>query len=299
MIVDGVLGHFTHNRPRLEKSMPFTPMLCGFVHFAISTLGLAPVASAQVLSADFEQAVPAARSSHPNEPAGFTALSDREFNDRVEAGWRSRPGRNFSIASDPTAPVSPPSVGRAEFPAGYRGGRGPIDTYLEFGERDYRSIYVSTWIKLSDNFEGAPSNGINKLFHIWIGGKSVVVLSLQGRGRGQIFPQMRLQNVQGGGRGVSFNISPGRGSSARIERGRWHHVEILLRVNAPGQVNGEVHWWVDGRKAGQDMRVGFRRQGMDASWERVSWNPTWGAPRDTVRELMTISMDQLYVSGMK
>jgi hypothetical protein len=167
---------------------------------------------------------------------------------------------------------------------------------LIFGNENYRAIYVCTWIKLSDNFEGAGSAGINKIFHIWIDGKSVVVLSFQGRGRGPLVPQMRLQNVQAGGRGVSFNIRP---SGGRIERGRWHQIEIVLRMNTPGQANGEVHWWLDGAKIGGDTRVGFRRFGSDAGWDRVSWNPTWGAPRDVIAEPMSIAMDQIYVSGMK
>jgi hypothetical protein len=262
-------------------------------------LMMTPVSTATPPAVSVQESVHVPSNRHPNEPSGFTALSDRNFDDRIENGWEARRDRNFSIVADPSAPISPPSVGRAEFPAGYRGGRGPIDTYLEFGEREYKSIYVSAWIKLSENFEGAPSNGINKLFHIWIGGKSVVVLSLQGRNRSQIFPQMRLQNVQTGGRGVSFNLSPGRGSGVRVERGSWHQLEILLRVNSPGVPDGEVHWWLDGKRAGQDMRVGFRRFGMDASWERVSWNPTWGAPRDVVSQPMAIYMDQLYVSGSK
>lgn len=233
---------------------------------------------------------------HPNEPPGFTAISDRPFSAREENGWITRRDPNFEIGEDPTAPVSPPSVGVARFPVGYHGGRGPIDTYLQFGERGQRSIYISCWIKLSDNFRGASSAGINKLFHIWINGKSVVVLSLQGRGQSRLVPQMRLQNVQSGGRGVSFNINPQRGSS-EITRGRWHQLEILLRLNTPGQSDGEVRWWLDTREAGRDNSVGFRRFGSNKTWERISWNPTWGAPRDVVREPMAIYMDEIYVSG--
>jgi hypothetical protein len=251
---------------------------------------------------DGRQVVPTAGRSgnlHPHEPPGFTAISDRSFEERIEGAWKARRDPSFRISSDPSAPVTPPSVGEAFFPVGYKGGRGPIDTYLEFEDRSYRSIYVSAWIKPSESFLGAPSNGINKVFHIWIGGGSVVVVSIQGRNRGPLFPQIRLQGIQSDGRGVSFNVTPQRGTGARMERGQWSQLEIVLKVNSPGQRNGEAHLWINGRKAGEDTNVGFRRMGRDDSWERVSWNPTWGSPRDVVRQPMSLYMDQLYISGTK
>jgi hypothetical protein len=230
-----------------------------------------------------------------NQPAGFVKLSERGFDSRVEDGWLSRGDQNFRIVTDPTAPISPSNVGEALFPPGYRGGRGPIDTYLPVS--NVRSLYVSCWLKLSPSFQGAASVGINKLFHIWIGEKSVVVVSLQGRNQANLFPQMRLQNVRGGNRGVSFNISPSAMSAARLERGRWYQLELLLQLNTPGQSNGRVRWWIDGVPAGDDANIGFVRFGSPFTWSRVSWNPTWGAPRDVVPDPMYIWMDHIYVSG--
>lgn len=264
---------------------------CLVFGLASALAGVAGPARAQTDTALALEAGP-----HANEPPGFQPISVRTFRERAEAGWETRRGPQFQIVQDPTAPVSPPYVGQSNFAMGYEGGSGPTDTWLDLGA-GYDQLYISCWIKMSPNFQGAPSNGINKIFHLWMGDKSTVVFAALGRGMGPLVPQMRLQNVQMRNRGVSFNIDP-RGFG-QIGRGQWHHVEIYLRMNRPGWTDGVVRWWLDGRMVGSDQAVGFRRFGSDSHWSRVSWNPTWGAPRDRVRNPMFIEMDHIYVSGLR
>src|SRR5690606_32946074 len=122
---------------------------------------------------------------------------------------------------------------------------------------NYSEMYLSFYFRLDPNWVGAPSNGINKVLHIWINGGSVVVFSAQGQSGNPITPQMRLQNVESDPRGISFNLNPNIVQGARMIRGQWHRVEILLRSNVPGQTNGEVSWWLDGTKIASYTNIGF------------------------------------------
>lgn len=238
------------------------------------------------------------RVRRPNEPAGFRMLTNRPFADRQETGWETRRDPTFRIVDDPTAPVSPPHVGVAVFPPNFRGGRGPIDTYFNLPGGRVRDLYLTFWMKFPGNFQGSPSVGINKILHIWLAGKSVVVFSAQGRGRNALLPQMRLQNVQSDPRGISFNLDPRAGGRpSRLERDRWYQIEVLLRLNEAGRRDGSVRWWVDGDPAGLYDNIGFLRGDRDGSWDRVSWNPTWGSPKDQTSSEMRIMMDHFYISA--
>lgn len=233
----------------------------------------------------------------PNEPGGFVCITNRGFEDREQPGWKTRRGNTFSIVEDRSAPVSPPYVGRAQFPVGFVGGSGPINTSAELRGKRVRDMYLAFWLKLPPSFDGAPTNGINKVLHIWLGERSVVVLSAQGRGRNALMPQMRLQNVRADRRGVSFNLNPQRAAVPQMSRDRWYEIEIHLRLNTPGESNGVVEWWLDGRPAGEYRNVGFLNAGDDLYWSEVSWNPTWGAPKDRAGREMAMLVDHFYVSA--
>lgn len=261
----------------------------------VSTPGLPPVSFAAF----------AAQSPGTNtgEPAGFTIITDRPFNAKIEDNWRDRGDGLFTIVNDASAPHSPSSVGQALLPAGFIGGRGPINTAYVTGQLNYSQIYASFWIKLSPNFVGGQTNGVNKIFHIWINGGSVVVFSAQGQGDNPIKPQMRLQNVEADPRGVSFNLNPNITPQSFIKRGQWHRVDLLLKANTPGVRNGEVTWYLDGTKAGEYKDVGFISSSNPiagaVNWQQFSWNPTYGGPADTVQADQYIRMDHIYLSGHK
>jgi hypothetical protein len=265
----------------------------GLQNVQVSSPGLPPVT--------FSAAAATAPGANPGEPAGFNLISDRPFNAKVEDGWSDRGDVRFTIGADASAPKSPQSVGVANFPTGFGGGSGPINTYRVIGQYNDTQIYVSFWIKLSSNFVGAPTNGINKVFHIWINGGSVVVFSAQGANQSPIVPQMRLQNVEDDPRGISFNLNPNIVPGARLQRGQWHRVEVLLGANIPGNQNGTVAWWLDGTKIADYSNVGFISATNTipgaVNWQQVSWNPTWGAPADHVPAPQEIFMDHIYISG--
>lgn len=231
----------------------------------------------------------------PNEPAGFTEVTERGFNELAENGWQAGPPRNFSIVDDPSAPVSPPHIGRATFPAGFGGGTGPIRTGKKLEQYEFTSIYISFWVRFSDNWFGHPS-GVNKILHIWVGGVNHVYLSAQGTRRGRLSPQINLQGIHE--RPVSRNLRPNQDGRA-LDRGVWHHWEVVLRSGTPGMPDASVEWWVDGRKAGAYFNINMLKPQDTNFWEKVDWNPTWGGRGGQLREPQYMDMDDFYISGTK
>src|SRR5207247_2441354 len=71
-----------------------------------------------------------ASAAWPNEPAGFTVLTDEPFNALNENGWQgvqsqTTNGSGLSLAADAGAPQSPSSVLEFKYAAGFVGGSEP------------------------------------------------------------------------------------------------------------------------------------------------------------------------------
>ncbi|HEX2780584.1 MAG TPA: hypothetical protein VHM30_13855 [Gemmatimonadaceae bacterium] len=201
---------------------------------------------------------------------------------------------NFSIVQDPTARQSPPLVGQATFPAGFSGGSEPINLYVPIPEA--KTLYVSWWMKLSPGFEGHPRSGVNKIFHIWIGGANRVTLSAQGAGTSALQPQVRLQRVAVPGGAV--NLLPNAAPGATVVRGRWQHWELVLVANGDGNADGSVELWLDGVKVSDYCDQRFIAGTQDARWQSLNWAPTWGGTGASVRRPMYMWIDHIYISGL-
>lgn len=223
----------------------------------------------------------------PNEPAGFTAITDRAFNSKVEDGWSDTGSSNFSIQTDASAPKSPSNVGEGLYPVGFGGGSGSHNTYRSISGTH---IYISFWLQLSSNWDG-HSSGVNKIIFVWIHGNPSVYFSNQGSGAGPYQPQVRLQNIPGGTRNLVPNIN-----SLSTQRGQWYRWEVVLKSNTGGNANGEAHWWINGTKVGQYTDVTYSSASQSTTWDEISWNPTWGGIGGTVSSAMFQRMDHCYVS---
>jgi hypothetical protein len=232
-----------------------------------------------------------------NEPTGFSAISNRTLNAKVESGWTDRGDAAFSIISQSTAPASPNSIGQAFFKKGYKGGSGPIATDLNLRGKKRTELYLSFWMKLSSNFYGSGTSRVNKIFHVWADGTSTVVVTAYGMGTAPLMPQLRLQSTEADPRGVSFNLNPNIVPGVKFVRNRWYHVEVRLKANTPGSANGTALWWVDGTLVGSYGNIGYLGKNDSAYWEQVSWAPTWGTPTEKVPNDMYMYMDHIYVSG--
>ncbi len=233
------------------------------------------------------------RSLRPNEPRDFRPLSERRFDRLEEDGWRADlENPNLSLTTDRSAPVSGPRVGEIRFPAGSEGGRTPAwSENWSIREACVTELYVSFWVKLSENWQGHPS-GVNKITFFWIHDDPAVFAAYHGSGRGPLSGVVYLQNVPDGGSRLRANV--GRWPT---DRGDWHHWEVLLISNTGSDRNGEVHWWIDGTKLGEHTNLRFGTAEQGSTWERVAWRPIWGGLDGRVAEDMYMRMDRIYISG--
>ena len=229
--------------------------------------------------------------SHPNEPAGYSLVSDRAFNAVSEDGWGNSGGGNIGIVGDGTAPMSPSNIMRVTYPAGYAAGDAPWHGAKTIsGSRT--ELYYHWTIRHSANFQGNGS-GTNKIGYVWIHGNPAVFFSAEGSGSGPLKAQFRLQNTSDG-RG---QFPPNQGVSGEIVRGVWNEIEVQIVANTPGVRNGVARWWLNGVKVGEYTDILFAAAGQSNSWQEISIYPIWGGVTGTVSSTMTLDFDNIYVSG--
>lgn len=226
----------------------------------------------------------------PNEPKGFDRVTELTFDGVLPADWTKRPEDAFEFIPEANADAPGRGIGRAYYRQGFVAGGGPvrIDTKLP---RGYRSLYLSFWFRLSDNWIGHRS-GVNKLFHLWLNGRNLAYLSAQGGGRGPFWPQVRLQGIAEPG--AARNLE-GRGGHP-LRPGQWYHWEVLLTSNTPGVPDGRALWWINGRPVGSVQGITFIPMGGRPEWEAVSWNPTWGGVGGQIATVQWMDMDDIYIS---
>lgn len=211
------------------------------------------------------------------------------------SGWQvSTDGSGVPIVTDPTAPGSPPFVAQARYPVGFGDGRSPLYVERDVEDEEHSRLYVCLWVKLSESWQGHGS-GVNKIGFVWTDGSPVVTMAAVGSGEASLVPQIRLQDLPSDVESAR-NLQPDV-EDATIRRGTWHRWEVLLVMNDWAEANGEVRWWIDGRKVGDHRNLRFVDAAADGVWERVAWRPTWGGRGDAVREPMYMWLDHLYVSG--
>jgi hypothetical protein len=214
----------------------------------------------------------------------MSALYENAFNSLSVGGILS----GMTIAQDASAPKSPAGVLRTTFGAGFGGGSSPGN--LEISHSGRRVLYVSYWAKLSSNFDGHLT-GINKQFYEWADGKPIFYFEAYGVGSGSLEPRVVLQGTP---RDAVYSAN--LVSGARIPRGQWYHIEVLLTGNTSGSANGAVDWWLNGVHVGS-ITSGVQFTSGTTSWDIFSWRPIWGGLGDVVPSTMTLDLDHLYVSG--
>ena len=147
------------------------------------------------------------------------------------------------IADDPTAP-SPTKVFRAQYQTGFVAGSAACDSWL-FVPNNLHTVYLSWWFKYSSNWWG-QSTGTNKQLYVWTNGDHpTMYVFAEGSGSGQLTPYATVQGSQVP-RNSELLLGPNLVPSARIIRGRWHHMELVLVGNTPGTANGSLDLYLDG-----------------------------------------------------
>lgn len=232
---------------------------------------------------------------YSHEPSGFTPIANREFNNVEEWDWIYNEENRFTIEIDSTAPVSPPFIGRAFFPKGWKGGYEPIATEQPISEYNVTKLYVSFFVKVSENWQGHPV--YDKISYIWTHSKPVVMVGYVGGNANPLYSEVRIQDTPYGSDGA-INFASNL-NNVEIIRGKWHQWEIILISNTGNNRDGEIHWWLDGVKVGEYKNVSFGSAEQGKIWDVIAWRPVWGGGPATVEEDMYMYFDHYYASGKK
>lgn len=249
--------------------------------------------------------VTASGGNNPNEPAGFTVISDRAFNADGENGWSANTdaGNHFSIVTDATAPRSPSNVGQANYPIGWNiGGNDPISTQIAIASGNYSQLYHSFWVKLSSNWIPHPS-GTNKIGFTTIGGTPNTYLCFQHSS----FPMSAFFKMQNGsqtnspdtnGNNPGVNLGPNV-SDVPLNANIWYHWEVLMQFNTASNYDGVARWWINGTEAGRWTNIRYSTTThIFGEGSGVSWKPIYGGSGSgTLSVAMQMWMDHYYLSG--
>jgi uncharacterized protein YjdB len=234
-----------------------------------------------------------------NEPSGMTFIDQRAFNSLTENAAPHVPGWDtdvtLSIAQDATAPISPPSVLRASYPAGFPTGSAP--GHAGFVHAGYKTLYIRFAVKLSSNWIGNGS-GTNKLMYEWTQNPSnpAFFFSAHGTGSGPLLAQVNLQGIvvyPGGIGNLVPNLVPG----AQIIRGRWQTLEAVMVGNSAGTADGTVDWWLDGVHIGSYR--GIQWSTVATTFTTFDLRPIWGGVDSSqpITQTQTQDWDNVYLSG--
>lgn len=246
---------------------------------------------------------PAPSSDFPNEPAGYTELTQRPFTDYEEDGWGNNGTNDYLVPHiDSGGPISPSNVARVRFGAGRSGGTAPMNTFLESG-LDVGSIYIAFGFKIDSAWQGHDS-GVNKILFLtasdYGGGGDPVAFSAQGVDSAELNFQVRLQGPgteesSAAGANIGENVGDGE-----VVRGTWYKIEVVMVANTSSNHDGTLDVWMNGTKTHERTDVRYFHESVDPSNHKftvIKWNPTWGGTGDTVDTTMFQYIDHIYVSG--
>lgn len=203
----------------------------------------------------------------PNEPSGYTVVSDYAFSDVIPTQahvqipgsgvWWTN-GGNASRIVDATAPVSPSFVVEYSYPQGFAGGTAPANLYiLDVGATN--GLYIAFYWKPSNPWDFHGSN-INKLIFQLLGvpGGGQVYLHMQNDATLRATLQLTSMPTQN----LSNNVN---NNPATL--GQWHLVEWHMRKSP-----SLFRWWLDGVLQGDYTSVVWPGNAFD----ELHLDPTWG-----------------------
>jgi hypothetical protein len=188
------------------------------------------------------------------------------------------------------------------YSASHRAGTGPA-TVTKYFPPGTKSIYISIWAKLSENWVGNQSSG-NKMFFIGsAGGNNQFFFSANGAGRAPLYPHLMWQGVIGVDenkqRRRTPNVPSARGQ--QIRRGVWHHWEFHFSCNsAPHVFDGTADLWIDGRHVTTARDISWfqgKHPDRPCQMNVFNWNPTYGGGGASPGVDQYLWFDHVYISG--
>ncbi len=208
----------------------------------------------------------------PNEPVGFTVLSDWGFDALKGAGWGIAWNSGTGIGADPAAPGSPSLVWEVRYEQGFTGGGAPGTEYFEHAPA--KEVYAGFWWRASNPWQSHPSSYVNKLaFWFTASNASSIHIEMYGPDPGNFYLHVVPQFPTGTAR-LTPNVT-----ATRVTLGVWHRVEWYMRyATGPIRGDGVVLWWLDGVLQGRYANL---RTPADAGFTEFKFSPTWGGIGDT------------------
>lgn len=178
-----------------------------------------------------------------------------------------------SNASNPSAPVSGPGVGRASYAAGaLESGNDEVTWAYASGRA--RRIYLRQMVWLSPTYAvhtkgeyflnlGLVDEATNKTL-----GQSLFTFELSSSAGSAAETQSLPIRFRFWPLSVSGGIEQKAGPF--LARGKWHQLELFVRMRSVGNSDGEVRVWIDGALAFEQTGLPF--VGQDPAWSRLAWS---------------------------
>lgn len=240
-----------------------------------------------------------------NEPAGMTPILVVDGSDRnwpgFQQGGRWQDPERIRVVEDPESKYG--------FAIEKRFFIGDTDGWNGIAYRNnwglYRQQYVRMVFKFSPNFQFHAGN--QKLYY-WGGGnrpgESPVMFAMF------VYNRQRIEFRNNGTAGGAVKDRGSYRSDQRVERGRYHTLEVLQVANTPGNADGSIRVWLDGVEI-TDWRLNGKRVSTEnRNWIGVDEVPDgdtrltgmqcclyWGGQGNTKRLNDWIRFAELYISG--
>ena len=218
---------------------------------------------------------PPSSATWPNEPAGFTPLTDWPFNTVTGSGWNQNTG-NATIVPDGTAPLSPANVMQMPYPAGFVAGSAPDTVWRSLGVDE---MYFGFWWKPSNPWQDQTAG--NKIVFPDVGTNHTFLIMMPGNH--EIWAQLDF----GADNSHLLNAGPSApgpinvwGNRVTVSLGQWHRIEGHMKksTNSTSR-DGILRWWVDGVNAGNYTNVNYL-----GTFQEFQFSPTWGGVGGTKTE---------------
>ena len=224
--------------------------------------------------------------SWPDEPSGFTTLSDYGFTDSIPiagnnliplgtSGWgvEWNPVGNGSQTFDSGAPFSPPDEYQVEYPIGFAESSAPSTLEYDFSTRT-PEFYWGFWWKPSNPFQ-SHSSGVNKIAFIFTPEQS------SSTGMDLLYFDLvpnpwriLCQNdLYLGGGPTAGALMQGNVATTTVALGQWHRIEIYVKYSTGSNADGIVKWWVDGQLNGSYSNL---KMVQDGGFDHIQFSPTYG-----------------------
>ncbi|HEY9669652.1 MAG TPA: hypothetical protein V6C91_22755, partial [Coleofasciculaceae cyanobacterium] len=176
---------------------------------------------------------------------------------------------------------------------------GGVQFFADLGMRSQDSLRLSYYVRFSKDFDFVKGGKLPGFF----GGTDTDGRQIPDGTNG--FSTRYMWRKNGDGEVYAYlptstkhGTSMGRGNW-RFKRATWHHLEQEVVLNQPGQKNGRIRVWFDGKKVLDEDRLVFRTtndlkiEGILFSTFFGGGDVSWATPKDVYADFADFSVSSL------